>query len=156
MIPGMANFNGKHNRSKVKVWMYLSSIKNTGKKGATLNEIHEKTGVPIFTLRKSMSKWWSWQRVHKIKLVKPLIDGSKDIYSLSATGQRYLNGVVPDGFFEECKQEILDWQAEGLITKEQKHREFIEAQKARMIAERDSGSKFVPIPNPNRNRILTG
>ena len=153
MFVGRANFSGRHNRSKTKVWMYLAAVQAKSRKGASNNEIHEATGVPIRTLRRHMDKWWSWGRIHKIKLAKPLLDGSTCMYSIGASGKRYINCTVPEDVYEECKAEIQSWQEERGKTKEQKHREFIEAYKAKI---RDSGQKPVLVPNPNRNRILTG
>ena len=106
------SFIGSHNRSKVKTWLYLAELADSGnKEGATINQIHSATGVPILTLRKAMDKWWSWQRLSKKVLATPLQDGSTCLYRITAFGRQYLE-VVPNDFYNSCVAEIVSWQEE--------------------------------------------
>ncbi len=151
MLLGMAKFGGKSNRSKVKTWMYLAAVRVNGQKGATKNEISANTGVPLLTLRRHMDKWWSWGRIHKIKLAKPQLDGSTCLYSIAASGLRYLNCTVPEAFYEECKAEIQAWQAERRAKREAAKAAFrmrMEAYKAQL----QSGELKI-VPNPYKRGV---
>jgi hypothetical protein len=112
MFERSGHFIGKRNRTKAKVWLWLEYLADNGYGGATINQIHQATGVSLLTLRRSMDKWWSWGRIHKKLLRYPLSDGSTCIYSISATGRKYLNEVVPVHFYNDCVDEIQKWQEE--------------------------------------------
>ena len=135
MLFRRAGFGGSFNRSKVKVWLYLAAVKANGRQGATINQIHEDTGVPLLTLRRHMDKWWSWGRIHKRIFPKQLSDGCTCMYSIAPSGTEYINRVVPDAFIEECVSEIKAWQDERRAMRElaeAEHRKRIEALKARL------------------------
>lgn len=115
----LANFNGRHNRSKVKVWLYLASLEDRGiKQGVTINKIWKDTGVPISTLRTRIDVWWSWGRIKKHLLPSHLGDGSYVLYRISTFGRQYLNYVVPPDVIEECIEEIKQHQEEQRIQAE--------------------------------------
>jgi hypothetical protein len=107
----IGRFIGLRNRSKVKTWIYLQYLKDNNKRGATIREIHNFTGVPLRTLENSLNKWWSWNRLHKHLLDKPAPDGSKYLWSIAASGSKYLTDTVPVGFNNECVTEINEYQA---------------------------------------------
>jgi len=127
-----ANFTGSHNKSKVKVWLYLAEMSERSSGYFTINQIHNATGVPIFTLRKSLPIWWSWGRLSKKVMPTPLPDGSTCQYRITAFGRKYLDDIVPVFFYNECVEEILEYQAE----KKAESRKRFEAYKARL---RESG-----------------
>ena len=106
----LANFTGLHNKSKVKVWLYLAELAERGSGYASINQIHCATGVPLFTLRKSMDKWWSWGRLSKKVLPTSLPDGSTCLYRITAFGRQYLDYVVPVSFHNQCVEEIIEYQ----------------------------------------------
>ena len=83
----LANFAGSHNKSKVKAWLYLAELAEKGNGYASINQIHHATGVPLFTLRKSMDKWWSWGRLNKKVLATPFLDGSICLYRITTFGR---------------------------------------------------------------------
>lgn len=104
--PKVGRFNGLHNRSKVKCWLYLQYIKSQGRPGVTIREIWMNTGVPYRTLDSSLNKWWSWGRISKHLLKEPAPDGSKHIWSITSFGIKYLNETVPVDFYNECVREV--------------------------------------------------
>lgn len=144
----IASFNGRANRSKIKAWAYLASVKAKGQSGASINQIHESTGVPLGTLRQHMDKWWSWGRISKRLLPKRLWDGSTCLYSITPFGLEYLEKVVPDDVWQDCLDEIKEWQEQRRAMSElaeAEHRKRLEAIKARMIAQGHKG--IVPRPS---------
>ena len=147
----IARFGGKFNRSKVKVWLYLAAVKANGKKGPTINQIHEGTGVPLFTLRRHMDKWWRWGRLNKRLIARPLLDGSTCLYGISASGERYLQFTVPEAFHAECLGEIKAWQEEKRAKREAAKAAFrmrMEAYKAQL----QSGELKI-VPNPYKRGV---
>lgn len=107
----LANFNGRSNRSKVKTWWYLAYLEAHGVQGASINRLHNATGVPLATLRVRLDIWWSWGRVSKKLLKEPLPDGSTVIYRITAFGKKYLD-IVPEDVLAECIEEIEQHQEE--------------------------------------------
>ena len=126
----IANFNGLHNKSKVKVWLYLAELAERGSGYVTINQIHHNTGVSLFTLRKSMDKWWSWGRLSKKIQNTPLPDRSTCQYRITAFGKQYLDDVVPISFYNQCVEEIVGHQAE----KKAEMNARLEAYRARLKA----------------------
>jgi hypothetical protein len=95
------------------VWLWLEYLAENGHGGATINQTHQATDVSSLTLRRSMDKWWSWGRIYKKLLSHPTRDSSTCIYSISATGRKYLKEVVPVHFYNECAEEINEHKAKN-------------------------------------------
>ena len=55
-------FKGKHNRSKSKVLIFLAIRQQQGYgELVSARHLHEKTGVPLATLRDRLRLWYRWK-----------------------------------------------------------------------------------------------
>ena len=114
----VVSFNGLHNRTKAKVLIFLLYLSENGaRQGITINQLANLTGLPISSLRALLPKWWRWGYVNMIKLGKAKPDGSTCLYRIGLKGRNYVQLTIPTTVYNECIQDIQDWQREAGLLK---------------------------------------
>ena len=100
--PHIATFNGKHNRSKSKVFIVLIR-----KKRLSLSELAKASGVSYNYLSSRVSKWVEWGYLRRVSL---LANNGRDMlvyyYSATARARRFVSTRIPPARFKAYLAEL--------------------------------------------------
>ena len=104
---GVATFNGKHNRSKAKVLVFLyDRLENTGQGfGLSVNELSKLLDIPKGSLKSLCTRWHSW---HYLKR-RVKIDSTGELvycYALAERGKWFVTVRIPKDILQEVRDAI--------------------------------------------------
>ena len=112
-----ASFNGKHDRVKAKVYLYLWVHKYQFHQegGLTLSEIHWETGVNYNYLRSKAGKWEEWGFVTRRAIIRTR---QRPVYSyqIGERGVHFLRDIMPPDVRRQLTDEINEWRKNRRLT----------------------------------------